>query len=69
MRILLQNGSEEGRAGRQDQLVCLDLSGTTAQCAIKEILLLSDFPESNTDVALEIIPAETELFIAAHVLD
>ena len=63
MRVLFQYGTEERRAGRQDQLVCLDLSLATAQSDIEEILLLSDLSKSRTDVALKIIPAETKLFI------
>ena len=62
VRVLLQDGVEERRAGRQDELVCLDLPGATAQGAVKEILLLSDLPECHTDVALKIIPAQAELF-------
>ena len=34
VRVLLENRSEERRAGRQDQLVCLDLSGATAKSAV-----------------------------------
>ena len=45
VRILLENGSEEWRASRQDELVCLDLSGATAKSAVKQILLFSDLPE------------------------
>ena len=63
MGVLLEDGPEEGRAGGQDELVCLDLPGTTAQGAVKEILLPSDLPEGNANVALKIIPAETKLLI------
>merc|ERR1719341_2005021 len=66
VRILPENGSEEGRASRQDELVCLDLPGTTAESAVKEILLLPDLPEGKADVALKIIPAETKLLIFSH---
>jgi len=61
VRILSKNGPEEGRAGRQDKLVCLDLPGAAAQSAVKEILLFSDLPEGNTDVAFKIIPPQAEL--------
>ena len=61
--VLLQNGSEERRASRQDELVGLDLSGATAKSAVEEILFFSDLSECHTDVALKIIPSETKLFI------
>jgi len=35
VRVLLQDGFEERRAGRQDELVCLDLPGATAQSDVK----------------------------------
>ena len=66
MRVLSEDGPEERGAGRQDEFVCLDLSGTTAQGAIEEIFLLSYFPEGNTDVALKIIPAEAKLLAGSH---
>ena len=66
VRVLLENGSEERRAGRQDELVSLDLSGATAKSAVKEVLLLPDLPEGHTDVALKIIPTETKLFTRPH---
>ena len=46
--VLPEDGPEEGRAGGQDELVCLDLPGATAQGAAKEILLLPDLPEGKT---------------------
>ena len=46
--------------------MCLDLSGSTAQGAVEEILLLSDFSEGHTDVALEVIPTEAKLLIGTH---
>ena len=66
MRVLLKNGSEERRAGRQDELVSLDLSGATAESAVKEVLLLPDLPEGQANVALKIIPTKTEFFICPH---
>ena len=68
MRILLENGSEEWRTGRQDEFVCLDLPGATAQGAVKEVFFLPDIPEGKTDVALKIIPAQTKLFCGSHSL-
>ena len=61
MRILPEDVPEEGRTGRQYQLVCLDLPGTTTQGAVKEILFFPDLLECQTDVALEVIPAETKI--------
>ena len=66
VRVLLENRSEERRTGRQDQLVCLDLPGATAQGAVEEVLLLPDFLEGYTYVPLEIIPTQTELLIVTH---
>ena len=62
MRVLLQYGTEERRAGRQDQLVCLDLPRATTQGDIEEVLLLSDLLEGCADVALKIIPTKAKLF-------
>ena len=64
--ILPEDGPEERRAGRQDELVCLDLSGATAESAVKQILLFSDLPEGQTNVALKIIPAKAKLITGAH---
>jgi len=66
VRVLLENRSEERRTGRQDQLMCLDLPGATAQGAVKEVLFLPDVPEGHTDVALKIIPSQTELLCGSH---
>ena len=66
MRVLLENRPEERRAGRQNDLVCLQLPGATAQGAVKEVLLLPDLPEGQADVALKIIPAQTKLLIGTH---
>ena len=46
--------------------MCLDLSGSTTQGAVKEILFFSDLPEGHTDVGLKIIPSKAELFTACH---
>ena len=40
----------------------LELPGATAQSAVKQILLGPELFESRADVALEIIPLQTELF-------
>ena len=64
--VLLENKPEEWRASRQDELVCLDLPGATAKSAVKQILLLSDLPESRTNVPLKIIPAKAKLITGAH---
>ena len=61
VRVLLQDRPEESRAGRQDQLVCLDLPGATTQGDIKEVFPLPDLPEGCTDVALKIIPTQAKL--------
>ena len=43
-------------------LMCLYLFVLTGQGDIKEVLVIPELPEGTADVALEIIPAETELF-------
>ena len=63
MGVIPQQRPEEGGAGGQDQLVCLDLPGATAQGAVKEIFLFSNLPEGYTDVALKVIPAKAKFFI------
>ena len=49
--VLPEDGPEEGG---QNELVCLDLPGPTAQGAVQEIFLLSDLSGCNTNVALEV---------------
>ena len=66
VRVLLENRSEERRAGRQDELVCLNLPGAAAEGAVKEFFVFSDFSKSDTDVAFKIIPPQTELLIGSH---
>jgi len=66
VRVLPQDGPEEWGAGGQDQFVSLELLGTTTKCAVKEVFLLPDLSEGQTDVALEIIPAETKLLTRPH---
>ena len=66
MGVLLEDGPEEWRAGRQDELVSLDLSGATAESAVKQILFISDLPEGETNVALKVIPAKAKLITGAH---
>ena len=66
MWIVSEDSPEERRAGGQDELVCLDLPGATAEGAVKEVLLLPDLPEGQADVALKVIPAKTELLARSH---
>ena len=62
VRVLSECCPKEGRASSQDDLVCLQLPGATAQGAVKEVLLLPDLPEGQADVALKIIPFQAEFF-------
>jgi len=64
--VLSEHRPEEGGAGGQDELVCLDLPGPTAQGAVEKIFLLPDLPEGDTDIALEVIPAKTKLLTGTH---
>ena len=66
MGVLLEDGPEERRAGGEDELVCLDLSCSTADGAVKEIFLLSDLSKGNTNVTFEIIPPQAKLLTGTH---
>ena len=59
--IVPEDCSEEWRAGREDDLVGLDLAITDRQGAVEEVFLLPDFAESDADVALKVIPPKAEL--------
>ena len=65
MRVLSQGCPEKWRASSQDDFVCLNLSGPTAQGAVKEVLLLPDISEGKADVSLKIIPFQAE-FLSPH---
>ena len=56
MWILSQDTAEEGRAGRQYHFVSLHLGIITGESDVKEVLLLAEFAECDTDVAFEVIP-------------
>ena len=62
MWILPQHAPEEGAAGGQNHLVGLHLVIITSKSYVKEVFVVSQFSEGNTDVALKVIPTETELF-------
>jgi len=64
--VLPEDGSEEGGAGGQDELVCLDLSHTTAQGAVEEIFFFPDFSEGHADIAFKVIPPQAELLTGTH---
>jgi len=58
---------EEWGACGQDDLVSLDLGIITGESHIKEVFFLPQFTEGNTDISLEIIPAETEFLRRPHI--
>ena len=62
MSVSLENSSEEGRACRENDFMCLDLILVTGKRNIKEILVLSELPKGGADVGLEVIPPQAELF-------
>ena len=60
--VPLQNGPEEGRAGREDHLVGLDLLIVTCQGHIEEVFVFSQLSESSANICLEVVPPQTKLF-------
>ena len=63
MGVAPQHTSEERRARRKDDFVGLHLTIANRQSDIKEVFFFSDLSEGDTDVALKIIPSETEFFL------
>ena len=58
-----ENVAEEGRACGQDDLVCGHLLVILARKRhVEKVLIVPDLSERRTDVALEIVPFQTELF-------
>ena len=57
---------EERTASREDDFVSLHLGIITGKSNIKEVLLLAEFSESDTDVGLKVIPPQAELLRRAH---
>ena len=57
---------EERTASRQYDFVSLHLGIITGKSDIKEVLLLTELSESDTDVGLEVIPPQAELLGRAH---
>jgi len=53
---------EEGGAGRENHLVSLQLLIFTCQSHVKEVFVVTQLSECNTNVGLEVIPTETKLF-------
>ena len=61
VRIPTKDVPEERTASREDDFVSLHLGIITGKGDIKEVLLLTEFSESNADVGLEVIPPQAEL--------
>ena len=57
---------EERTASRKDDFVSLHLGIITGESDIKEVLLLTEFSESDADVGLEVVPPQTELLCCSH---
>ena len=66
--IVSQDPAKQGRTGRENNLVSLDhiFPVITAQRDVEEFGILTKFPEAATDVGLEVIPPETEVFGGPH---
>jgi len=54
--------SEEWGAGRQDDLVSLDLVLVASEGDIEKVLVFTQFSKSATDVGFKVVPAKTKLF-------
>ena len=61
MGVPAQDVPKEGGASGEDDFVRLHLGIITGEGDIKEVLLLTEFSESNADVGLEVIPPQAEL--------
>ena len=61
MRVSPQDGSEKGRAGREDHFVGLDLLTVAGDGHVHEVPLLPQALEDRLGALLKVIPAQTEL--------
>ncbi len=67
MPVAAQDGSEEGGAGGEDDLVRLDLVAIlTGQRHVEEVFVLAKFAKGAADVGLEVVPTQAELLGRAH---
>ena len=64
VRVPAEDGSEEGRAGGEDDFMSLNLLIITCQGHIEEVFVLPQLTKSHTDIVLKVIPAQAELFTA-----
>ena len=57
VRVAVENVPEEGRAGRDDELVRAQLLALAHQRHVQEVLGRAQVAEGRADVGLEVIPA------------
>ena len=60
--VASEDGSEEGRARREDDFVGLDLLIITGQSHIEEVFVVPQFTERCGDVGFKVVPPKAELF-------
>jgi len=60
--VPLQHGAEEWGAGREDDLVGLQLVIITGESDIKKVFVLSKLSECCAYICLKVVPTEAKLF-------
>ena len=64
--VASEDGSEEGRARREDDFVGLDLLVIAGKGHVEKVLVFSQLSEGHTDVAFKVVPPQTKLFCTPH---
>ena len=66
VRVLLQHGPKEGRAGAKDQLVRLDLLVAHRERQVEEVRLFAKLAKGFAEVRFEVVPAQAKSFQRRH---
>merc|ERR1719180_267729 len=64
--VASKDGSEEWRAGGEDDFVSLYLLIIAGKGHVKKVLVFSQLSEGDTDVAFKVVPPQTKLFCTPH---
>ena len=68
-RIALEEVAEEVGAGRQDELVRVDLLAVADEGDVDKVLLVPEVLQGGEDALLEVVPPQAELLVAARAHD
>ena len=61
--VLLEYAPEEGGAGREDDLVRLDLAALAGQGHVEKVPIVAQIFEGVADVPLKVVPFQTKLLL------